>query len=145
MVLRLVTMGTYERMTQTLGRCHLPWRKSWGQNMEEHLLCCVHLLMQHTLVWDRLQVLINVLNLWHWSALPAPTGISQPWLLFTSSLPVGTKPRLVSDLSRLCSMLPSAHPWPFPPSQMPHPKEGKKPILQMCGYTPSLLCLGSLK
>ena len=106
MVLRLVTMGTYERMTQTLGRCHLPWKKSWGQNMEEHLLCCVHLLMQHTLVWDRLQVLINVLNLWHWSALPAPTGISQPWLLFTSSLPVGTKPRLVSDLSRLCSMPP---------------------------------------
>lgn len=108
--------------------------------MEEHLLCCVHLLGQHTLVWELLPVLMCVLNLWHWSSLPAPAGASQPWLPFTSSLP---SPGLRPWQGGFAPCLPSAHPWPFPPAQMPHQKEGGKSQYYRCKDTPSLLGLES--
>lgn len=104
--------------------------------MEEHL-CCVHLLGQHTLVWELLPVLMCVLNLWHWSSLPAPAGASQPWLPFTSSLPVSKKPHLVSDLGRVALLHASPLPihGPFHQLRCLTKKKGKKGQYYRCKDT----------
>lgn len=123
--LRLVTMGTYERMAQTLKDATFHGKKA-GDKTWRNISLAVFICLCSTLVWDLLPALMCVLNLWHWASLPAPAGASQPWLPFTSSFPVSTK-YLVSDFGRVALLHASLLPihGAFAAAQMPHQKEGK--------------------